>query len=135
VSVDLDARSIAETAALGVVEIKREIAGVKTDVAKFHETVEEIKRGNRNAQYMIGGLVTLATVAIGAITQVQVASIGAQKAEQSTHAATTLREDEVRAIENRVASKLDDLRTELERQRRGNPPPIQRAPDVVAAVR
>lgn len=127
-SVDLEARAMAETASIGVVEVKRDIKGL-------HEKLDDLKRSNKNVPLIVGAIVTLGTLVIGGVTQFQVASIGALKETQAAHVQSTLREDEVRAIENRVASKLDDLRTELERQRRGSPAPLQRDPDVVAANR
>lgn len=127
-SIDLDARAMAETASIGVAEVKREVKGL-------HEKLDDLKRSNKNTPLIVGAIVTLGTLVIGGVTQFQVASIGALKAEQATHAQSTLREDEVRAIENRVASKLDGLRTELEQQRRGYAAPLQRDPDVVAANR
>jgi hypothetical protein len=126
-SVDLEARSMAEGAKKGVSELYGMVGGIAADIAA-------VKRGNRNAQIVIGAMVTIATCAIGAITQVQVARLGAHSAEKADVRAESTVVESAKAIEARVTAKLDELRTEMEHQRRGQMHPMAREPDVVTAA-
>lgn len=122
--IDIEARNMAETASLGVIELNRKFDEVRTDIT-------ELKQSSKNIPVILSAIVTLATVVIGSITQFQVAHLGAVSARQADVRAESTSSEKAAAIKSELDSKLNELRTEIEKQRRTSVAPIAKGPDLI----
>lgn len=114
-----EACSTALAARKDALELFGQLGGVAVDVAACRREVRGTKIWN-------AGMIALAVAAIGGITQVQVARINAIRPIQDAVAAEQQRQKDAELIEHRLASRLDQMQTEIERVRRNAPQPLER---------
>jgi hypothetical protein len=118
-AVDLEARGQAQAARKDALELFGQLGGVAAELAATRREVRSVKLWNAS-------MIAVAVAAIGAITQVQVARINAIRPEQDSVASEQQRQRDLDAVENKFASRLDRMQTDIERVRRNAPAPIGR---------
>lgn len=123
-AVDLVAREAIESQRKALDDLYGTIGGMAADVSAARREAKDSKKLN-------AAVVAVGVALIGAVTQFQVGRLNAPRAEQANATTELARMKELANVEARLDAKLGDVRTEIERQRRGSPAPLNRVAEVV----